>query len=106
MARLPRPGGKVFSKAHRTSVGVSSEAQHPREISGAQAPRRYRFKPKDTIPGISAPDIRRLARRGGVKRISKEIYDEARLVMRQFLSDVHRLLGAADSRYCEIAACS
>lgn len=33
-------------------------------------------------------DIRRLARRGGVKRISANIYDEVRNVMRMFLEDV------------------
>ncbi|KAL7485595.1 hypothetical protein ACHAW6_011198 [Cyclotella cf. meneghiniana] len=37
---------------------------------------------------ITQPSIRRLARRGGVKRISGLIYDEARLLLRYFLSDL------------------
>lgn len=40
---------------------------------------------RDNIQGISKPDIRRLARRGGVKRISGTIYQETRLNIRRFL---------------------
>ena len=42
---------------------------------------------KDVILGITKPAIRRLARRGGVKRISALIYDETRMVIRQFLEN-------------------
>ncbi|KAF4556450.1 Histone H4-like protein [Elsinoe fawcettii] len=38
--------------------------------------------------GITKPAIRRLARRGGVKRISGMIYDEIRLVLRTYLEKV------------------
>jgi histone H4 len=40
--------------------------------------------------GVTKPAIRRLARRGGVKRISALIYDEARIVLKTFLE---RILG-------------
>ena len=54
---------------------------------------------KETILGITKPAIRRLARRGGVKRISALIYDEARQVLKTFLESVVR-----DSvTYCEHA---
>ena len=54
---------------------------------------------RETILGVTKPAIRRLARRGGVKRISSLIYDDARLVLRSFLEDVIR-----DSvTYCEHA---
>jgi histone H4 len=43
---------------------------------------------KDNIMGITKPVIRRLARRGGVKRISGLIYDEARVVMKEFLFNI------------------
>ena len=43
---------------------------------------------KETILGISKPAIRRLARRGGVKRISSLIYEETRNVLRCFLENV------------------
>lgn len=38
--------------------------------------------------GITKPAIRRLARRGGVKRISDLIYDEARSVLKGFLEGI------------------
>jgi histone H4 len=45
---------------------------------------------KETIMGITKPAIRRLARRGGVKRISNMVYDETRNVLRTFLENVVR----------------
>ena len=45
---------------------------------------------KETILGITKPAIRRLARRGGVKRISSLIYEETRNVLRSFLENVVR----------------
>lgn len=45
---------------------------------------------KATIKGITKPAIRRLARRGGVKRISDEIYDSTRLILKVFLENVVR----------------
>ena len=45
---------------------------------------------RDTIQGITKPAIRRLARRGGVKRLSGLVYDETRGVLRVFLTDVIR----------------
>ncbi|KAG0437584.1 hypothetical protein HPB47_017376, partial [Ixodes persulcatus] len=40
--------------------------------------------------GITKPAIRRLARRGGVKRISGVIYEETRGVLKVFLENVIR----------------
>jgi len=40
--------------------------------------------------GITKPAIRRLARRGGVKRISGLIYEETRGVLKIFLENVRR----------------
>jgi histone H4 len=45
---------------------------------------------KASIEGITKPAIRRLARRGGVKRISSFIYDDSRQVLRSFLENVVR----------------
>jgi histone H4 len=42
------------------------------------------------VEGITKPAIRRLARRGGVKRLSGGIYDEARGVLTSFLNQVIR----------------
>ena len=43
---------------------------------------------KTNIMGITKPAIRRLARRGGVKRISGLMYEETRNVLKTFLEDV------------------
>ncbi|KAH8808942.1 histone-fold-containing protein [Xylogone sp. PMI_703] len=50
--------------------------------------RRQRKIIKDNIQGITKGDIRRLARRGGVKRISASIYQEARLCIKSYLEQV------------------
>ena len=42
------------------------------------------------LTGITKPAIRRLARRGGVKRISGLIYEETRGVLKVFLENVIR----------------
>ena len=42
--------------------------------------------------GITKPAIRRLARRGGVKRISGLIYEETRGVLKIFLENVRAFL--------------
>ena len=44
----------------------------------------------EDIQGITKPAIRRLARRGGVKRISGLIYEETRGVLKVFLENVIR----------------
>ena len=45
---------------------------------------------RDNIQGITKPAIRRLARRGGVKRMSGLVYTEARDVLRTWLSLIVR----------------
>ncbi|XP_016842410.1 histone H4 [Nasonia vitripennis] len=45
---------------------------------------------RNCLKGITKPDIRRLARRGGVNRISGLIYEEARAILRVFLENVIR----------------
>ena len=45
-------------------------------------PSPHRHPPPETKKGITKPAIRRLARRGGVKRISGLIYEETRGVLK------------------------
>lgn len=45
---------------------------------------------RDSIYGVTKPAIRRLARRGGVKRISDLVYDETRAVLKLFLENIMR----------------
>ncbi len=51
---------------------------------------RHRKVLRDNISGITKPAIRRLARRGGVKRISGLVYEETRGVLKVFLEGVIR----------------
>jgi len=54
------------------------------------AKKRQRRVIRENIQGITKPAIRRLARRGGVKRISGLIYDETRNVLKVFLEGIVR----------------
>ncbi|KAI5807260.1 histone H4 [Peziza echinospora] len=45
---------------------------------------------KDSLMGITKGDIRRLARRGGVKRISGSIYDDMRGALKSHLESILR----------------
>merc|ERR1711864_25914 len=57
---------------------------------GKGGAKRHRRVHGDNIQGITKPAIRRLARRGGVKRISGLIYEETRGVLKVFLENVIR----------------
>ena len=48
----------------------------------------YRIIVVDILQGITRPAIHRLARRGGVKRISGVVYQETRRVLKVFLQNV------------------
>ena len=72
--------------------GALDEAAHARTAAvPPRVPRRYHRKAlRDNIQGITKPAIRRLARRGGVKRMSGLIYEETRGVLKAFLENVIR----------------
>eukprot|EP00123_Amoebidium_parasiticum_P020802 comp56609_c0_seq1/m.47798 comp56609_c0_seq1/g.47798 ORF comp56609_c0_seq1/g.47798 comp56609_c0_seq1/m.47798 type:complete len:295 (-) comp56609_c0_seq1:93-977(-) len=57
---------------------------------GKGGAKRHRKILRDNIQGITKPAIRRLARRGGVKRISLLCYEEIRAVLKAFLENVLR----------------
>jgi histone H4 len=57
---------------------------------GKGGAKRHRKVLRDNIQGVTKPAIRRLARRGGVKRISCLIYEETRGVLKVFLENVIR----------------
>ena len=56
---------------------------------GRGAKRRQKIL-RDPLKAITKPAIRRLARRGGVKRISGLIYEETRCILKVFLENVIR----------------
>jgi len=55
---------------------------------GKGGAKRHRKALVAPIEGITKPAIRRLARRGGVKRISGLVYDETRGVLTVFLEKI------------------
>lgn len=55
---------------------------------GMAGVKRHRKVLRDNISGITRADIRRLGRRGGVKRISGLMYTETRDTLRSYLEDV------------------
>ena len=60
------------------------------KLSGKSGAKRHRKVMRDNIQGVTKPAIRRLARRGGVKRISGMMYEETRTVLKTFLEQVIR----------------
>uniref|UniRef100_A0A7S3ICM6 Histone H4 n=1 Tax=Anophryoides haemophila TaxID=46462 RepID=A0A7S3ICM6_9CILI len=58
------------------------------KVGGKGGKRHTKRTNKATSDGITKPAIRRLARRGGVKRISSFIYDDTRQVLKSFLEHV------------------
>ncbi|EHB13139.1 Histone H3 [Heterocephalus glaber] len=73
--------------AKRVTI-MPKDIQLARRIRGGA--KRHRKVLRDNIQGITKPAIRRLARRGGVKRISGLIYEETRGVLKVFLENVIR----------------
>merc|ERR1712150_208233 len=59
-------------------------------VGKVAAKRHSRKANRPLLEGVTKPAIRRLARRGGVKRISFFIYDYARDVLKGFLGSVVR----------------
>ena len=76
--------GTRKGRSQETSQGTSSSLPPTRRITNTFQILR------DNIQGITKPAIRRLARRGGVKRISAMIYEETRGVLKTFLEGVIR----------------
>ncbi|KAJ6581493.1 histone H4 [Mycena capillaripes] len=79
-------GGKVRRPLWDFELGLISILQG----LGKGGAKRHRKILRDNIQGITKPAIRRLARRGGVKRISGLIYEETRGVLKIFLENVIR----------------
>ncbi len=57
---------------------------------GKGGAKRHRKVLRDSIRGIKKPSIRRMARRGGVKRMSGEVFEETRVVIKGLMEPVIR----------------
>ncbi|XP_049409018.1 uncharacterized protein LOC125872344 [Solanum stenotomum] len=77
------------SSSSNFSVKMSGRGKGGKGL-GKGGAKRHRKVLRDNIQGITKPAIRRLARRGGVKRISGLIYEETRGVLKIFLENVIR----------------
>ena len=74
---------------HSTAIIMTGRGKGGKGL-GKGGAKRHRKVLRDNIQGITKPAIRRLARRGGVKRISGLIYEETRGVLKVFLENVIR----------------
>jgi histone H4 len=83
-----RVGLRIKTKQH-THLSMSGRGKGGKGL-GKGGAKRHRKVLRDNIQGITKPAIRRLARRGGVKRISGLIYEETRGVLKVFLESVIR----------------
>ncbi|KAI1482047.1 histone-fold-containing protein [Daldinia eschscholtzii] len=70
--------------------GVARGGKGGKGLGGKGGIKRHRKILRDNIQGITKPAIRRLARRGGVKRISAQIYDEVRAALKARLEEIIR----------------
>ena len=70
-------GGKGLGKGGKAFLGKKSAMRHRHAI-------------RDPELGIESPALRRLARRGGVKRIAGDVYGESRAVAKDFLNTILR----------------
>lgn len=57
---------------------------------GKGGAKRHRMVLRDTLGGISKRDIRRLARRAGVTRLSSDVYEEMRGVLKCYMENLLR----------------
>ena len=78
-----------FTRSKHTLANMSGRGKGGKGL-GKGGAKRHRKVLRDNIQGITKPAIRRLARRGGVKRISGLIYEETRGVLKVFLENVVR----------------
>ena len=79
----------IFTVSTVTNQTMSGRGKGGKGL-GKGGAKRHRKVLRDNIQGITKPAIRRLARRGGVKRISGLIYEETRGVLKVFLENVIR----------------
>lgn len=81
----PAPGQSQSARSVLGGKGVIGGGKEKHGLGGKGLGkgglRRHRKVIRDSIRGITKGDIRRLARRGGIKRISGTLYDDARQAM-------------------------
>ncbi|KAF0921496.1 hypothetical protein E2562_007034 [Oryza meyeriana var. granulata] len=89
-AQQQRPTTSHVSSSRAAARGDDVGERQGGKGLGKGGAKRHRKVLRDNIQVITKPAIRRLARRGGVKRISGLIYEETRGVLKIFLENVIR----------------
>jgi len=86
-----RPDGRQSVAGKGVISSSAGRGKTSRGIGvGMKGAKRMRKLVKDTILGVTKGDIRRLARRGGVKRISGTIYTDIRTELKARLNVILR----------------
>jgi histone H4 len=81
--------GREYYKIYMAGAGKGGKGVGGKGKVGTKRTAQKRHA-RASIEGITKPAIRRLARRGGVKRISSFIYDDSRQVLKGFLEGIVR----------------
>jgi histone H4 len=71
-------------------IEMAGQGKGGKGVGKVGVKRHAKKSSRASIEGITKPAIRRLARRGGVKRISSFIYDDSRQVLKGFLENIVR----------------
>lgn len=81
--RIFLPHSRSLMQSHLEGRGKGGKGMGKGSVVGfgKGGPKRHRKVLRDNIQGITKPAIRRLARRGGVKRISGLIYEEVVILL-------------------------
>lgn len=92
VAALARDKAEAEAKAKaKAKAEAKAEAQGRGKGGkglGHGGAKRHRKVLRDNIQGITKPAIQRLARRGGVKRMSGSIYEETRGMLKVFMEKI------------------
>ena len=91
LPKIPLEFKNAKNKAHLTHPQIHMAKGRGRDHKKQRvSARRQKKRRKTALEGISKGSIRRLARRGGVKRISSGVYADSRLFIHQFMTRVLR----------------
>lgn len=73
---------------YKSVIGGSSPKPTPGSGRGGISNKRHKKMLRNNIEGITKGSIRRLSRRGGVKRIGSKCYDTTRDVLSEFVRNM------------------
>ncbi|CAJ1032000.1 hypothetical protein, conserved [Leishmania lindenbergi] len=82
----------TLPSSHRfhLSANTFNMAKGKRSADAKGSQKRQKKVLRDNIRGITRGCVRRMARRGGVKRISGDLYEEVRRVLKAYVEDIVR----------------